>query len=56
MFQMKVVEKIETRILCSVTLSLFKKSCRLSDNVQKYYTAGQVTDDDTAHAHCMLEN
>jgi len=42
MFQTKVVEKIKTRILCSVTF-FFRKSCRLSDNVGKYGTAGQAT-------------
>jgi len=31
MFQTKVVEKIKTHILCSVTF--FQKSCRLWDNV-----------------------
>ena len=52
MFQTKVVEKIKTHILCSVTL--FQKSYRLWDNVEKYYRAGQVTDDNTAHAHYVL--
>jgi len=33
MFQTKVVEKIKTHILCSVTV--FLKSCRLWDNVRK---------------------
>jgi len=23
--------------------------------VEKYYTAGQATDDKTAHVHCMLD-
>ena len=43
MFQKKLVEKIKTDILCSRTLSL--KSCRYSDNVKKYGTARQATDD-----------
>jgi hypothetical protein len=34
MFQIKVVNKIKTQILCSVTI--FQKSCRLWDNVEKY--------------------
>jgi len=34
MFQTKVVEKIKTHILFSVTF--FRKSCRLWDNVEKY--------------------
>jgi hypothetical protein len=40
MFRTKVVEKIKTHILCSVTL--FRKSCRLWDNVEKYGTARQT--------------
>jgi hypothetical protein len=46
-------EKITKQILCSITF--FRKSCHLWDNVEKYCTAGQVTDDNMAHAHCMLE-
>jgi len=55
MFQTKVVEKIKTHILCSVTV--FRKSCRLWDNVEKCCRAGQDTDDNMAHAHthCMLD-
>ena len=34
MFQIKVVEKIKTHILCSVTF--FWKLCHLWDNVEKY--------------------
>ena len=29
MFQIKFVEKIKTPILCSITFSSFRKSCRL---------------------------
>ena len=54
MFQTKVVQKIKTHILCSVTLS--RKSRRLWDNVEKYCTAGQATDDNMAHARYMLDN
>jgi hypothetical protein len=53
MFQTKVVEKIKTRILCSV--SIFRKSCRLWDNVEKYCIAGEATDESMAHAQCMLD-
>ena len=53
MFQTKVVEKIKTHILCSVTFS--RKSCSLWDNVEKYRTAGQTTDDSMAQAHCVLD-
>jgi len=33
-----------------------RKSCHLYDNVEKYCTVGQATDDNMAHAHCMLDN
>jgi hypothetical protein len=39
----KFVEKIKTHILCSIPF--FRKSCRLWDNVEKYGTAGQASDD-----------
>jgi hypothetical protein len=44
MFQTKVVEKVKTRILCSITF-FFQKSFRLWDNVEQYGTARQATDD-----------
>jgi len=34
----------------------FRKSRNLWDNVEKHCRAGQVTDDNMAHAHCMLNN
>jgi hypothetical protein len=34
----------------------FSKPCRLCDNVEKYGTARQATDDNTAHALCMPNN
>ena len=37
-------------------LNIFFKLSHLWDNVEKYGTARQVTDDNTAHAHCMLHN
>ena len=49
MFQTKFVEKIKTHILCSVTF--FRKSCRLLDNVEKYCRTRQATDDNMAHPH-----
>ena len=52
MFQKKVVGKIKIHILCSV--KVFRKSCGLWDNVEKYCRAGQATDDNMAHAHGML--
>jgi len=36
--------------------NVFRKSCRLSDNVEKYCTAGQAADDNMAHANFMLDN
>jgi len=53
MFETKIVEKIETRILCSTTS--FRKSCRLWDNVEKYFRAGKATDDNKAHAQRILD-
>jgi len=39
----------------SSSSSSFRKSCCLWDNVEKYCRAGQTTDDNTAHTHCMLD-
>jgi hypothetical protein len=54
MYQTKVVKKIKTRILNSVTFFFFRKSCPLLDNVEKYCTAGQGTDNNMAHAHYKI--
>jgi len=35
--------------------SVFRKTCRLWDNVGKYCRNRQATDDNMAHAHCMLD-
>jgi hypothetical protein len=43
MFRTKVKNKIKTHILCSITFP--QKSCCLWDNVEKYGTARQTTDD-----------
>jgi len=54
MFQIKPVEKIETHISCSV--DLFRKLCRLRDNLEKkYFRAGLATDDNMAHTDSMLD-
>jgi hypothetical protein len=45
MLQTKAVEKIKTHILRSITF--FRKSRRLWDNVEKYGRSGQATDDNT---------
>jgi len=54
MFKINTVDKIKTHILCLVNF-FFRKSFRLLDKAEKYGRAGQVTDDNTAHAHCMLD-
>jgi len=54
MSQTKVADKIKTRFLYSVTF-FFRKSCRLWENVEKYFRVGQAADDNMAHAHCMLD-
>ena len=46
-----LAEKIKTHILCSI--NLFRKSCRLWDNVEKYCRAGQATCGNMTHAHYM---
>ena len=43
MFRIKVVDKIKTHILYSVTFS--RKPFALWDNVEKYCRAGEATDD-----------
>jgi len=53
--QTKVAEKTKTHILCSVTL--FRKSCRLWDNVEKYCVTWQATDDNIirrTHFACWI--
>ena len=54
MFQTIVVEKIETHVLCLITL--FQKSCSLWDNFEKYCRARWATDETVActlHAGCL---
>jgi len=53
MFQTKVAGETKTHILCSVTI--FRKWSRLWDNVGKYCRTGQATDDNMAHAQCVLD-
>jgi len=36
--------------------NFFFKSCRLSDNVQKYSRVEQATDGIVDHAHCMVDS
>jgi len=54
MFQTKVAQKFETHILYQITFPPWN-SCLLWDNVEKYGTVGQATDDNKAHAHCRLD-
>jgi hypothetical protein len=51
LFQTKVVEKIKTHILCPITLKN-RAVCEIM--WKKYCGAGQATDDNMAHAHCMV--
>jgi hypothetical protein len=54
MFQTNIVENIKTHILCSITFS--PENNAVIENVEKYCKAGQATDGNMAHAHCMLDN
>jgi hypothetical protein len=53
-FRQKLYRKIKTHFMFNI---LFPpgKSCRLWD-VEKYTIARQATDDNMAHAYCMLNN
>jgi hypothetical protein len=53
MLQTEVVELIKTHILFSVTF--FSENRAVYEKMNKYCGAGQVTDDNTGHAHCMLD-
>jgi hypothetical protein len=48
MFQTKVVQKSK-HILCTITF--FRKLCRLWDNVERYGTGGQNTDEKNNTVH-----
>ena len=51
----KFVQKIKTHLSFSTTF--LRKSCRLLDKVEKYYTAGQATDDNLkrrVHFECWI--
>ena len=41
---LKVIQRIKTRISCPITYFLYRKSCRLWDNVAECGTARQPTD------------
>ena len=50
----RFVEKMQTRFIFN-NFFFFSKSCRLWDNVEKYCRTEHTTDDNMAHAHCMLD-
>jgi hypothetical protein len=52
MFQIKIVEKSKPRFIFR---NFLRKSCRLGDNVEKYYKTREAADD-MAHARCILAN
>jgi hypothetical protein len=52
MFEIKAIEKIKTRILCSITFS--RKSRRLVDNFVIYGGARQARDDDIIRHMCSV--
>jgi len=54
MFQIEVAEEIKKKIYVQL-LFFCRKSCCLWDNLEKYGTARQATDDSMALAHCMLD-
>jgi hypothetical protein len=53
MFRTKIAEKIETQILFSIPPP--PKIVSLMRQCEKYCRAGQTTDDNMAHAYCMLD-
>jgi len=54
MFRTQVVEKIKTHVLCSV-IFFFENRAVYEKTWKKYCRAGQATDNNMAHAHCMLD-
>jgi len=55
LFQTKFEDKIETRIVFNDFVC--RQYCRLWGNVEEFCRkAGQPTDDNAAHAHCMLDH
>ena len=53
-FQTKVVGKIKTYFIFNFFFPL--KSRLIRDYIEKYHKAGQDTDNNIAHALCMLDN
>jgi hypothetical protein len=52
MFETNVVEEFKTHISCSKP---FFENYAALDNVERYNRAGQATDENMAHADCMLD-
>jgi hypothetical protein len=52
-FRTNILGKIKTHILFSMPFA--RKSCPSWDNVEKYGTARQATDNNMAHARCMFD-
>ena len=52
MFRTEVIEEIKTQILCPITF--LSKIVGFLGIVEKHFRAGQATDHNTAHAHCLL--
>jgi hypothetical protein len=50
----KVVEKVKTHILCSVTF--VSKIVHFMNTVEKCFITVQATDDNMTHAHYMQDN
>ena len=55
MFQTKAVEKLKTQILFSVPFFFSSKIVPFMRECGKYCRAGQATDDNMAHANCILD-
>jgi len=53
MFQTKVVEEIKEIVFNNF---FFKYCAIFLDSVEIYFRASQATDENTAHAHCTLDN
>jgi hypothetical protein len=51
-----VQRKAKHRFMFNNVSVVFRKFCRLYDNVEIYCTAGEAAYDKMAHAHWMLEN
>jgi len=51
MLQTKIFEEIEAHILRSIIF--FNENLTVYENVEKYFSAWQSTDDNRAHAFCV---